>query len=392
MTDVTITPVRGRAATTAFIRLPYRLYRHDPHWVAPLEHELRACLDPRRNPFHTTGTVQLFIAHRGPVLLGRIAAHTDPRYQQRHRAGTGHIGFFESTDDPAVAGALFTAAGRWLAERGADRMLGPLSFTTNDECGLLVHGFDRPPTVQMPHNPPYYSELFTEHGFTKAKDLHTFTGPVPPDGEVPAVIRRAARRALAAPGVNVRPLDRRRYDEDLAVVQRIYNEAWAENYASVPLTDAEFRHLSRRLKPLLEPGLLQIAEVDGEPAGFTLWLPDANQALAAARGRLTTCGLPLGLIRATLARRRITRTRASTSGITKEHRGRGLMAALFCRAQEAAARLGYTENEYSWILEDNQDAARYARAMGAVHTRTHRLYHRALDAAHAPAPAPAAAR
>ncbi|MGW2597452.1 N-acetyltransferase family protein [Streptomyces klenkii] len=385
MTDVTVTPVRGRAATTAFIRMPRALYRHDPHWVAPLEHELRACLDPRRNPFHTTGTAQLFLALRGTTPLGRIAAHIDPRYQQRHEERTGHIGFFECTDDPAVAGALFAAAERWLAARGADRVLGPLSFTTNDECGLLVDGFDGPPTVQMPHNPPYYAGLFTACGFTKAKDLHTFTGPVPADGEVPAVIRRAAQRALTDPAVRIRPLDPRRYDADLAAVRRVYDEAWAGNYASVPFTDAEFHHLGRRLKPLLVPDLLQIAEVGGEPAGFTLWLPDANQALAAARGRLTTYGLPIGLVRAARARRRITRTRASTSGITGQHRGRGLMAALFCRAQQAAARLGYTENEYSWILEDNRDAARHARAMGAVHTRTHRLYHRPL----APAPATA---
>ncbi|MGK5549837.1 N-acetyltransferase family protein [Streptomyces sp. URMC 127] len=385
MTDVTITPVRGRAATTAFIRLPHALYRHDPHWVAPLEHELRACLDPRRNPFHATGTARLFLAHRGRTALGRIAAHIDPRFQQRHHERTGHIGFFECTDDPSVAGALFAAADRWLAERGADRVLGPLSFTTNDECGVLVDGFDRPPTVQMPHNPPYYADLFTACGFTKAKDLHTFTGPVPADGAAPAAITRAAQRALSAPDVRVRPLDPRRRAGDLEAVLRIYNDAWAGNYASVPFTDAEFRHLLRRLKPVLVPELLQIAEVGGEPAGFTLWLPDANQALAAARGRLTTCGLPVGLLRAARARRRITRTRASTSGVTREHRGRGLMAALLCRAQQAAARLGYTENEYSWILEDNRDSARHARAMGAVHTRTHRLYHRPVG------PAPAAA-
>jgi GNAT superfamily N-acetyltransferase len=374
---VTVTPVRGRADTTAFIRRPYALHRDDPHWVAPLERERRAFLDPRRNPFHDVGTVQLFLARRGGAVVGRIAAIVDPRFNERHDPKCGHFGLFECADDAGVAGALLDTAAGWLAQRGLSRMLGPLSFSTNDECGVLVDGFDGPPTMMMPYNPPYYPALLEGCGFTKAKDLLSWRIPMSPDGEPPAVIRRVADRALADPGVRVRPLDMARFDADLAAVKGIYNDAWAENYAAVPMTDAEFDYSVRQLKPILKPELLQIAEVHDEPVAFTLWLPDTNQALRAARGRLTTCGLPIGLIRISRAARRINRTRAITSGIRKEHRNRGLAAAMYLQTQRAAYRLGYTESELSWILEDNRDANRYAKAVGGIVFRTHRLYERA---------------
>jgi GNAT superfamily N-acetyltransferase len=174
----------------------------------------------------------------------------------------------------------------------------------------------------------------------------------------------------------VRALDPDRYDADMAVVKDIYNEAWAENYASIPLTDAEFRHMAEQLRSVVRPELVRIAEVDGEPAAFTLWVPDVNQALRTARGRLTTWGLPIGLLRVSRAMGRITRVRGGTSGVRKEHRSRGLVALLLADAQRAAFRLGYTETDLSWILEDNRGSNRHAQAMGGVHFRTHRLYER----------------
>ncbi|UGY91520.1 N-acetyltransferase [Streptomyces gobiensis] len=375
---ISVTPVRGRSDTTAFIRLPYSLYRADPHWVAPLERERRDFLNPRRNPFYGLGTVQLFLARRGGMVVGRIAAIVDPRFQDRHDPKCGQFGLFESVDDAEVAAALYGAAADWLGERGLSRMLGPLSFSTNDECGVLVEGFDSPPTTLMPHNPPYYSRLFTDCGFAEAKDLLSWRITMPPDGEPPAAILRAAERALGAPGVRVRPLDPQRFDADMAAVKEIYNDAWAENYASVPMSDSEFAYCVRRLKPILKPELLQIVEVYGEPAAYTLWLPDTNQALCAARGRLTSYGLPIALVRITRAGRRINRTRAVTSGIKEEHRLRGLMAVLLTETQRAAFRLGYTETELSWILADNHHANRYAQAFGGSHFRTHRLYERDL--------------
>ncbi|WP_369250269.1 hypothetical protein [Streptomyces sp. R41] len=373
---VTVTPVRGRADTTAFVRLPYAVYRDDPLWVAPLERERRAFLDPGRNPFFEVGTVQLFLARRGRRVVGRIAAVVDPRHHERHDPRCGQFGLFECVDEPAVAAALFEAAADWLGERGLSRMLGPLNFSLNDECGLLVDGYDRPPTMLMPHNPPYYPRLFEDCGFTKAKDLLSWRIPMPADGEPPARFRRAAQRALAAPGVRVRALDPDRFDADMAVVKDIYNDAWSENYAATPMTDREFAHAVREFRPILKPELVQIAEVHGEPAGFLLCLPDANQALRAARGRLTRYGLPIGLIRIARATRRIQRTRALACGIKREHRNWGLAAAMFAQAQRAAFRLGHTETEFSWVLEDNRHVNSYTKAAGGILFRTHRLYER----------------
>ncbi|MEE4544854.1 GNAT family N-acetyltransferase [Streptomyces sp. V4-01] len=373
---VTVTPVEGRADTTAFIRLPYALYRGDPLWVAPLEREQRAFLDPRRNPFHAVGAVRLYLARRGGTVIGRIAAISDPRYQERHDPKCGHFGLFECVDDTEAAAALFNAAADWLGEQGLTRMLGPLSFSTNHECGLLVDGFDGPPTMLMPHNPPYYPKLFAGCDFTKAKDLLSWRVPMPAGGEPPALFRRAAEEALSAPDVLIRPMNRRRFDTDMAAIRGIYNDAWSENYASVPMTDQEFAHTIRQMKPLMRPELVQIAEVHGEPAAFALILPDANQALRAARGRLTTYGLPIGLVRVQRATRRIDRIRVIAAGVRKEHRTRGLGAALITQAQRAAFRLGYTETEVSWILEDNHLANRSTEALGGIHFRTHRLYER----------------
>ncbi|MGW3243676.1 N-acetyltransferase family protein [Streptomyces sp. NPDC001070] len=376
MNAITVTPVEGRAATTAFIRLPYALYRDDPHWVAPLEREMRAFLDPRRNPFFDTAEARLFLARRGDRAVGRIAAVSDPRFQERHDYKCGHFGLFECADDLEAAAALFDAAAAWLGERGLTRMLGPLSFSVNDECGLLVDGFDGPPSVGIPYNPPYYANLLTGCGFAKAKDLLSWLVPMPPDGEPPAAIARVAARTLADPAVRVRALDPDRYEADMAAIKEIYNDAWAENYASVPLTEAEFRHMAEQLRSVVRPELVRIAEVDGEPAAFTLWVPDVNQALRGTRGRLTTWGLPIGLLRVSRAMGRVTRVRGGTSGVRKEHRSRGLVAVLLADAQRAAFRLGYTETDLSWILEDNRGSNRHAQAMGGVHFRTHRLYER----------------
>ncbi len=374
---VTVTPVRDRADTTAFIRLPYAIYRDDPLWVAPLERERRAFLDPGRNPFFEVGTVQLFLARRGRTVVGRIAAVVDPRHHERDGLKCGQFGLFECVDEPAVAAALFDAAADWLGERGLNRMFGPLSFSLNDECGLLVDGYDCPPTMLMPHNPPYYPRLFEDCGFTKAKDLLSWRVPMPADGEPPAGFRRAAQRALAAPGVHVRPLDPDRFDADMAVVKDIYNDAWSQNYAATPMTDREFAHVVRGFTPILKSELVQIAEVHGEPAGFLLCLPDANQALRAARGRLTSYGVPIGLVRIARATRRIQRTRVLACGIKREHRNRGLAAAMFAQTQRAAFRLGYTETEISWVLEDNRHSNGHAKGAGGILFHTHRLYERA---------------
>lgn len=181
--SVTVTPVGADTDLAAFIRLPYDLYRDDPLWVAPLERERRSFLDPARNPYHQVASVRLFLARRRGTVVGRIAAIVDPRYNERHGPDRGLIGLFECADDPEAAAALFDTADDWLAAQGMKRTFGPLGFTTNDECGVQISGFDQPHIVMIPRNRPYYPQLFSACGFEKAKDLLSYAIPIPADGE-----------------------------------------------------------------------------------------------------------------------------------------------------------------------------------------------------------------
>ncbi|MFI0915324.1 N-acetyltransferase [Streptomyces abikoensis] len=377
MSMVTVEPVHGRRAITSFIRLPYAIYGNDPNWVAPLERERRAFLDPHRNPFFEVGTAELFVARRGGRVVGRIAAVVDTRYTARH-PGCGFFGLFECVDDHDVAEALFTTVADRLRGRGLTDMLGPVNFTTHHECGLLVEGFDRPPAVLMPYNPPYYPALLEHHGFTKAKDLWSWLLPRSADGEPPAFLCRIADQAREREGVTVRPVDPVRSSADFLRVREVFNDAWSENWGSVPMTDKEAGHFVRELGPALRPELMLVAEVRGDPAAFLLCLPDVNQALRAARGRLTTFGLPVGALRLTLASRRIDRIRATACGIRRKYRLLGLDALLYTGAYRAAHRLGYGEIESSWTLEDNHRINKAHRLLGASRIRTHRIYRRGI--------------
>ncbi|MFP8944162.1 N-acetyltransferase [Streptomyces fenghuangensis] len=389
---LTVRPVRGRADTAAFAALPRALHRGDPYRLPPARGDQRALIDRRRNPFFEVGTAGLFLARRGRRAVGRIAAAVDPRYQALHDARGGLFGLFECADDPEAASALFDAAAGWLRERGLETMLGPLGFSVHDECGVLVEGFDGPPTVMMPYNPAYYPALYAACGLTKAKDLLSWRVPVPPGGEPPEAVARAARWAANAPDVRLRHLDPCRREADLAAVRDIYTDAWSGNYASVPMTGREFSHAMDRLRPLVRPELVWFAEVGGEPVAFTFWLPDANQALRAARDTPLgqSPGRPPGWLRTARAARRIDRARVILTGVRAAHRARGLTAALLVEAQRSAFRLGCTESEFSWLLEDNRDANRYAQAFGGVLHRRHRLYRRDLADGRGPRPAAAA--
>ena len=370
-------PVRTRPARRRFVELPYRLYRGDPAFVPPLRRDQRALIDRRRNPFLAYGEVELFTVASGRRVLGRIAAVHNPRHNEYHRAADGFFGLFECVDDPGAAGALFDAAADWLRGRGLTAMLGPVAFTMNDECGLLVDGFGTPPRVMMPYNHAYYPALFERCGLRKAKDLWTWERESVP---FPAKVVRVAERVQRHEGLTVRPVDMRDLDADLARVKRVFDAAWRDNWGFVPMTDAEVAVMARRLRRILDPGLVQLVEAGGEPVAVGLVLPDVNQALPAARGRLTVCGLPVGLVRLALAARRIDRTRGALFGVVPEYRRRGVEALLFTRLWDAIAANGYTGGtmEMGWTLEDNRAIAASMRMVGGWHAKTYRIYRRDL--------------
>lgn len=365
---VEVVPVRRRRELTAFIRQPYAIYASDPHWVKPLEKQLRDQLDKSRNPFFEFADMELFLAYRDGVPAGRIAAIYNPRFIGAWRERVGFFGFFECADCPDVASALFASAGDWLRKRGVAVLQGPVSPSANYECGLLVDGFDGPHTLLTGHHPRYYQNLLEGLGFTKAKDLWSWRspdGPEPP-GRVARVDAAVRRR-----GVTVRTIDFRRWDREVSILRELYNEAWKDNWGFVPMTEAEFGEMARQLRPLSRRELTLIAEVNGIPAGFALSIPDLNQAIRAANGRLT----PWGLLRMWSASRRVRRGRLVALGVVERFRGIGVEVALYAETLRAIRRIGLDgENEVSWTLEDNDRIHHCIKAMGCERTRTHRLY------------------
>lgn len=371
---VEVRPVRGRAELRQFIRLPWRIYQGDPNWVPPLLGDMRAVLDRRKHPYHRHAESEYFLAWRSGKVVGRIAATVNHRHNEFHEEKTGFFGFFECVRDEAVATALLHAAEDWLRERGMDRVHGPVSFSTNEEAplGLLVDGFEHPPLLMTAHNPPWYADLIETGGYGKAKDLVAIklTDSAHPPEKLVRGVERIARRE----GATVREIEVRRFREELEAIKEVYNGSWEKNWGFVPMTDAEFDYLAKQFRPVLDPSLCLIAEVEGKPVGFSLVLPDFNQALRHVNGRL----FPFGLFKLLWHRRKIDRVRILTLGLLPGYRRRGLDAMMYLRIFQASARRGYTWGEASWILEDNLDIRQGLERCGGEVYKTYRIFEKKL--------------
>lgn len=370
---VTVRPVDGRADLDRFIRLPWRIYANDPVWVPPLLSDLKTVLDRRRHPFHQHADVEYFLAWRGDEVVGRIAAIVNHRHNEFHGEKTGFFGFFECIDDGDVARALLDTAEAWLRERGMERVYGPESFSTNEESGLglLVDGFDKPPVIMMAHTPPYYPRLVEGAGYVKAKDLLAYWLD---DQRPPERLVRGVERLRQAERVKLRTLNLKDFAGEVARIKDIYNSAWERNWGFVPMTDAEFDHLARQLRPVVNPRLCAIAEVDGEPVGFALALPDFNQALKHVNGRL----FPFGIFKLLWYRRKIDTLRVLTLGLKPGYRQKGIDAMLYLHIFREGVAAGFKQAECSWILEDNWDMRRGLERMGARVYKTYRIYEKTL--------------
>lgn len=354
-----------------FIDLAWAVNARDPMWVPPLRSSVRTLLDRGKHPFHQHAEVAYFLAERNGKAMGRIAAVVNHRHNEFHEERTGFFGLFECEDDVEAAGALIDAAAGWLRGRGMERMRGPVNLSTNEELaspGILVEGFDRPPLIAMTHNPPYYGRLLEAAGLEKAKDLLAYwlDDPMPHERLVRGVERLARRE-----GATVRPLDPRHFRRDVGIIKEIYNSAWQRNWGFVPMTDAQFEHMAKEFRPIADPDLCLFAEVNGEPVGFSLALPDLNQALKKIpNGRL----FPFGIVRLLWEKRRIRGIRVVTLGFKPGYQHQGLGALLYLRGWQTGAEKGYTYGEASWILEDNHDMRRPLENMGARAYKRYRIY------------------
>ncbi|HYC78306.1 MAG TPA: N-acetyltransferase [Planctomycetota bacterium] len=360
--------VRSARDLDAFIELPYTLYRGDPHFVPPLRYDVRLRLDRRRHPYYRFADAALFLVRRRGEVIGRIGATVNTRHNEYHAERTAFFGFFECVREFEAARALFDAAAAWARARGMNVLRGPASFSLNDECGLLVRGFDGPPTFMMPYNPPWYADLVEGYGFVKAMDLLAWR--MAQESADLERFFRVARKVRERDGLETRIFDVKRFDAEIRKLQDLYADAWQSNWGFVPMTDAEFDFMGRQLRPVLVPEYCTFAMKDGREIGFVLALPDFNRVIAKLNGRL----FPFGFLRLLASKRRIPFARILTLGVRRETQGRGYDAVLLDAVTTALLKGGISRGEMSWMLETNEVMNNTLRRTGGEAYRVYRLY------------------
>jgi len=325
-------------------------------------------LNTEKHPFYAHADMQCFLARRNGQVCGRVAAIVDRNYNEFQKEEAGFFGFFESVDDVEVARAVMEAARKWLLERGAKVIRGPMNPSTNYECGMLVEGFDSAPNVMMPYNSPSYPRMLEAVGLRKAKDLLAYwSTPTEVNG---AKVERVARRAAGSQGVVIRTINMRNFGEEVQVLWKLYNDTWAQNWGFVPMTREEFLHEAAEMKQILKPELVLIGEVQGRAVGFALALPNINLALKHAGGKL----FPLGLFKILYHQRLIKELRVVALGVVEEYRTVGVAAGFYAELIRNARQLGYGLSEMSWILEDNVLINRSLKTMCDKKYKTYRIY------------------
>ncbi len=334
-------------------------------------------IDAKRNPFYQHSEMQLFLAERDGKAVGRIAAITNKAHNDEHGDQAGFFGFFECIDDSIVAKSLFAEAESWLRKHGVTSILGPANPSVNDEYGLLVRGFDRPPVMLMTYNPPYYERLILENGYSSVKDLYAWL--LSQKSSRTEKLERVVKAMRDRHKIAVRAIDTHRFNEDVATIKRIYNAAWEKNWGFVPMTDAEIDFLAADLKQVYDPNLVLFAEIGGEIAGFALSIPDINQSFhAGPKIPSGILNLPVGVFNMLTKKKVIDTVRVITLGVLKEFRGRGVDALLYWETMERAKRAGYAFGEASWVLEDNEPMNRAAQMMNGENYKTYRIFEKQL--------------
>lgn len=372
MTQVVVTPASSGRDMDAFMRFPIRHYGGDPFFVPHLLYERKKFFSPSNPIFQFTEVVYSLARNDKGEVLGRVTAHINERHNRHSCEKTGFFGFFESVNDQTVASALMAAAEKTLRDRGMRTIRGPFNFSTNEECGLLVQGFDRPPSLMMPYTKPYYPDFLTRLGYVKARDLLAYEYEY--QGSIPDHLVRVSERIRERKKITVRTIDMSRFVEDVETIFMIYNDAWSKNWGFVPVTEEEFRATAKDLKPIVDPSIVLIAEQGGRPVGFSVTLPDYNVLLKKANGRL----FPFGFLHLLLGRKSIRRVRTLLLGVVAEHRLSGIEVLLIHDTFKKGLPKGYRTGEMSWILEDNVLMRRAVERMGASIGKVYRIYEKAL--------------
>lgn len=373
MSSVSVRPLRTKRDEKRFIKFQWVPYKGNPAWVPPLLLDRRKLMDRRKNPFYEHADVEFFLAERDGQAVGRIAAIINHNHNREHNENIGFFGFFETLNDRDVAFALFDTAVAWLRERGVNAVRGPASPSVNDEYGMLIEGFDRPPAILMSYNPPYYPKLVEAYGFTKIKDLYSWY--LEKQKVFTDRLVRVSEAAKQRQGLVFRTINMKDFDNEVKMVHEIYSRGWMKNWGEVPLTDAEFAYMAKDLKPVVDPRFVIIAESKGKAVGFGLTLPDYNVILRKNKhGWL----LP-ALVRMLLFRKRVDNSRIIILGVLPEYLNSGIGGILFYETARAITNAGIDHGEASWVLEDNVMMNRGAHLLNGEIIKKHRLYQLAIS-------------
>ncbi len=366
--ELHVEEVTNKQELMTFIRFPWKIYQGDRYWVPPLIKDQIQKFSPT-HPFLSHAEMILFLASRTGEIVGRIAGIIDHHYVEFHQEKVGFFGFFESIHDREVAEVLLSKVGNWLKERGMEKMIGPMNPSTNDECGLLVDGFESSPCLMMPYNPSYYSSLLEGFGLKKAMDLYAYFVEQSTffKDRLPRITERLVKKE---PKLRVRPINLRHMDEELKIIKDIYNHAWSKNWGFVPLTDAEIDDLAKQLKPLIVPDLVLFVYWEDEPVGFSVSLPDYNEVLKRLNGKL---GL-MGILKFFYFSRKINTVRVMLLGVKHAFQKRGVEGLLYIETFRRGTAKGYFQGECSWILENNILMQRGIEAMGGKRYKTYRIF------------------
>lgn len=363
-----------RGDLNRFINFPREIYADDPNWVCPLTIDVKGFLDRRKHPFYRFGEATRLLALREGRVVGRILVSDDPHYNRRRETNLGCFGMFESVHDQGVADALLDAAGAWLRQRGRSSMMGPIDYSTNYPCGLLIDGFDTPPRIMMNHNRPYYTNLLEGWGLAKAKDLYAWWFDAANERLTKWVQR--AKRLQERGNVTIRHFRRDDFEAEIQRCRQVYAQSRADHWGFVELTEDEFRHMAKRLLSIAIYEQVLLAEnQQGRTVGFCVTLPDLNEAIRPLGGRLTTAGVPIGLFRLLARSKRIKTARLMILCLVEEYRRQGISERMILNTLDYGANtIGYTGAELSWTLEDNDLINRTIERVGARRYKTYRIY------------------
>ncbi|MBB4617043.1 N-acetyltransferase [Sphingomonas abaci] len=380
---ITIRPVETKRDRKTFVDLPFRLYRDDPNWVPPLRGEALGLITPAKNGWYSHAKAQLFLAEENGRVVGRISAHIDTLAltmpaDQGFGPGTGQWGLMEA-ERQDIFQALIVRAEDWLRGQGITRALGPISQSIWEEPGLLVEGFDHPPTIMMGHARPEYREWIEAAGYALVKQLMTYELDITQD--FPKIVQRIIKSGEANPRIRVREVDKSRFDEEAAIILGILNDAWSDNWGFVPLTPPEIKDVGVKLKPIVFNDLIRIAELDGKPVAFMITLPDLNEAIAPLNGSL----LPFGWAKLLLWLRKpqVRTMRVPLMGVVKELQSSRMASQLAFMMIEYIRRAsvthyGASRGEIGWILEDNQGMRSIAETIQSRVNKVYNVYGRTL--------------